>query len=81
MQKKSTRSADIRQSARITTEGATVKVTHLTNQSGIDEIVRDRALSSDLIYNLAGQPMGHTDDFDRLPAGFYIVGNLKIVKK
>lgn len=74
-------SADIRQSARITTEGATVKVTHLTNQSGIDEIVRDRALSSDLIYNLAGQPMGHTEDFDRLPAGFYIVGNQKIVKK
>lgn len=74
-------SADIRQSLSITTEGATVKLTHLSDQSGIEDIVRDRELNSDIIYNLAGQPMGCKDSLDRLPAGFYIVGNQKIVKK
>lgn len=74
-------SADIRHTLPITTEGATVKVTHLTDQSGIEDIVNDRALDADIIYNLAGQPMGRKADFDRLPAGFYIVGNQKIVKK
>lgn len=74
-------SADIRSTKSITTEGATVKVTHLTEQTGIDDIVRDYAMSSDVIYNLAGRPVGHADELDRLPAGFYIVGNQKIVKK
>ncbi len=74
-------SADIRQTLPITTEGATVKLTHLADQTGIEDIVKDRALDSDIIYNLAGQPMGRKADFDRLPAGFYIVGNQKIVKK
>ncbi|MDE6685458.1 MAG: glycoside hydrolase family 3 C-terminal domain-containing protein, partial [Duncaniella sp.] len=74
-------SADIRHTASITTEGATVKITHLTDQTGIDDIVRDRALDSNIIYNLSGQAVGQSDDFNRLPAGFYIVGNQKIVKK
>ena len=74
-------SADIRHTTGITTEGATVKLTQNSDPTGIESIVNDRALRSDVIYNLAGQPMGKADDLNRLPAGFYIVGNQKIVKR
>ncbi len=74
-------SADLRLHQTITTEGATVKLTYRSDESGINDIFTDRPLDSGKIYNLAGQCMGDAADFDKLPAGFYIVGGQKIVKK
>lgn len=74
-------SDDLRLNGKITTEAATVKLTYKSDNSGISEIVRDRGLSSDKIYNLSGVCVGDIDDFESLPAGFYLMGNSKIVKK
>lgn len=74
-------SDDLRLSTEITTEGATVKLTHKSTSSGINDIVKDRSLDSGLIYNLAGIPVGDAGSFDSLPAGFYLMQGKKIVKK
>ncbi|MBD5344129.1 MAG: carbohydrate-binding protein [Bacteroides sp.] len=74
-------SDDVRQRAHITTEGATVKLTYRSSGAGISDIVADRNLDPSKIYNLAGIYMGEADELDTLPAGFYIVGGQKIVKK
>ncbi len=75
-------SADTRSTARITTEGATVKYTYRSGGAGIDSIEADAAVSGDTkVYNLAGQYVGESSDLDRLPAGFYIAGGRKVVKK
>ena len=74
-------SDDLRLSTQITTEAATVKTTYKTTGAGIANLMKDNKLSSDFIYNLSGIKVGRTEDFDRLPAGFYILGGQKIVKK
>ncbi len=74
-------SADLRLHQTITTEGATVKLTHKSGHDGINSIFADRQLDNDKIYNLNGLCVGDASDFNNLPAGFYILGGKKIVKK
>ncbi|MCM1520461.1 MAG: glycoside hydrolase family 3 C-terminal domain-containing protein [Lachnoclostridium sp.] len=54
--------------------------TYRTNGSGISDIIADKQLDNDKIYNLKGQLMGATSDFDKLPSGFYIMKG-SVVKK
>lgn len=74
-------SADLRLHQRITTEGATVKLTYKSDPSGISNIFADRTPDTDKVYNLTGICVGDASDFDNLPSGFYILGGKKIVKK
>lgn len=74
-------SADLRLHQTITTEGATVKLTYRSDESGIKDILRDATIDSGMIYDLTGRCVGSDADTDRLPTGFYIVGGKKIVKK
>lgn len=73
-------SADIRDSRDITTEGATVKATYRTEQSGVDEVVANRNLDSDKVYDLSGRYLCPLADFERLQPGFYIAGGRKVCK-
>lgn len=73
-------SADIRHRASISTEGATVKVTYRTAGAGVNDIFADKEYDSRYVYNLSGQPVCTTGEFETLAAGFYIM-NGKVVKK
>ncbi len=73
-------SADIRHTESITTEGATVKGTYLSDQSGIENLARDRGLNDGTVYNLAGQSVASAKEFDSLPTGFYILNGKKLFK-
>ncbi len=74
-------SADIRHAEQITTQGATVKGTYLSNEAGIDSVVKDNGLVNGIVYNLAGQPVASEDNFDKLQTGFYILNGQKLFKK
>lgn len=73
-------SADIRHTETITTEGATVKGTYLSDQAGVDAVVRDNGLVDGIVYNLAGQPVAPEAGFSHLPAGCYILNGKKLLK-
>ncbi len=73
-------SADIRHTETITAEGATVKGTFLSDEAGIDNVVRDKGLGNGVVYTLAGQPVASAAEFDRLPTGFYILDGEKVFK-
>lgn len=72
-------SADIRLRESISTQGAVVKLTHLSDPSAIREVMADVPAGTDRIYNLSGQYVG--TQLDALAPGFYIAGGRKIVKK
>lgn len=71
-------SADIRATLPVATRGATVKTTYRTDQSGLENFVRDNALDPTVVYDLAGRPVGTADRLEALPAAYYITAGRKI---
>lgn len=73
-------SADIRLQDKINTEGATVKTTHKSTQTGIQHTGANRTRQYDLVYNMNGTCVGRADQLSAQPRGLYIVDGEKIVK-
>ena len=74
-------SADVRLTGKINTEAATVKTTYKSAPTGIQDVTNNLKLQNDRIYNISGYCVGTVEDFERLPKGFYIVGNKKVIKQ
>ena len=76
-------SADIRLQTTITTEGATVKGTYLHPlETSIKSLTSHLSpLTPKSVYNMQGQLVGTTDDYDHLPKGLLLTGNHKFIKK
>ncbi len=62
------------------TKSATLPVEAI-DLSGIAEVTVEAAQANDPVYNLQGIKVGTRAGFDTLPAGLYIVGGQKILKK
>lgn len=74
-------SADIRLSGKINTEAATVKTTYKSTTGGIENAINNPKYQGNRVYDISGHYVGTIETFDRLPKGFYIVGNKKVVKQ
>lgn len=59
---------------------ATATIT-VKNLSGIAGVTADQAQPNDPVYNLQGIKVGTREGFDSLPAGLYIMGGQKILKR
>lgn len=66
----------------ITAKGKTATATiTVKDLSGIADVTADQAQPNDPIYNLQGIKVGTREGFDNLPAGLYIMGGQKILKR
>jgi beta-glucosidase len=68
--------ADVRLTGIINAEATTYQ-----SALGIRNAGTNPKLQNDRIYNILGHCIGTVEDFDRLPKGFYIVGNKKVIKR
>ena len=74
-------SADVRLHDKLNTEGATVKTTYKSSPSGIRQLLKNPSAKGTRVYNVQGDCMGTTDNFEALPKGLYIVGGNKRIKR
>ena len=78
-------SADIRQTATITTAAGVAKETYISNPdsgAAIETVEsKDQLLQTDHIYTVLGAYVGKAEIFDTLPSGIYVLNGVKYFKK
>ena len=76
-------SADIRQTATITTAAGVAKETYISNPTTVIETVesKEQLAQTDHIYTVLGAYVGNVEVFDSLPQGIYVLNGVKYFKK
>lgn len=76
-------SADIRQTATVTTAAGVAKETYISNPTTVIETVetKEQLAQTDHIYTVLGAYVGNIEVFDSLPQGIYVLNGVKYFKK
>lgn len=75
-------SEDVRCTANITTVAGVAKETYISQSTGIETVESSRELKkTDHVYTVMGAYMCPASDYDRLPAGIYVLNGHKYIKK
>lgn len=76
-------SADVRKTADITTAAGVAKETYISDNVGIFDVVNNSGelRKTDHVYNVMGAYVCPESEFDRLPAGIYVLNGHKYIKK
>lgn len=76
-------SADVRQTANITTTAGVAKETYLSDDSTPIETVKSANVlrNNDHVYTVMGAYVCPASEYDRLPAGIYVLNGQKYIKK
>ena len=76
-------SADVRLTANLNTVAGVAKETYISENTGIMETVNSKAelQKTDHVYNVMGAYVCPAADYDKLPAGIYVLNGHKYIKK